>query len=163
MNWLHVNALVRDVQEAVDAHQRHNVFYLDLFAARYHALLAQLLQPCFVELVINGMLRKDVVFENQLVQVVLVRLAPLLVQHVDVPQGVEEFGHIVELDINLYVKLLFSVHFFQALHEILRIVYYIWFRYLRVYRHLDNSIRQDRKRHRRRIFSIEVHIELRLS
>jgi hypothetical protein len=72
MNWLHVDTLVSDVQEAIDAHNRHNVLNLDLFAAGNHALLTQLLQPRLVELVVDSVLCEDVVFEYQLIEVVLI-------------------------------------------------------------------------------------------
>ena len=118
MYWLHVNALVRDVEEAVYAHEGQDVFDLDFLSARYHAFFAQLLQPRLVELIVYCVLREDVMFEDQLIEIILIGLTTLLVQHVYVTQCIEKLCNIVELDVYVEVKLLFAVCFLEILCKV---------------------------------------------
>ena len=81
---LHINTLIGQIEDAIDAHKRHDVFDLHILTPRNHIFLAQLLEPSLVELCRHRLLRELVVFENQLLQVVLVCSASLLIKHVNV-------------------------------------------------------------------------------
>lgn len=140
MNRLHVNALVRDIKQAVQTDQRQNILNLNFFAAWYHALLTQFLEPCLVELVVYCVLGEDVVFEDQLIEVVLIRLTSLLVQHVNIPESIEKLSDIVELNVDSNMELLLSIDFFEILCLILRIMNYVRFGYGRVYWYLDDAV-----------------------
>ena len=82
------------------------------------------------------MLCEVVVFKYQLVQIIFIGLTPLLIKHINVPQCIEKFGHIVKLDVYFQIKFLFTIDFLQIFNKVFCVMNYVWLGNICVDRHL---------------------------
>mmetsp|Transcript_8665 Transcript_8665/g.14689 ORF Transcript_8665/g.14689 Transcript_8665/m.14689 type:complete len:512 (-) Transcript_8665:24-1559(-) len=139
---LHVDALVREVEQAVHAHQGHNE--LDLELLRKHLLLRELLQARRVELGVAHVACEVVVLEDEDVQLVLVLAAVLVKEVVHVPQRIEEVRNVVEVDAHLRLVALAR----DPLPLVLRVVQDVGLGGLQVDGDLDDARGHHLQRHR---------------
>ena len=84
MERLHIDPLIGQANESINAHQWHDV--LDFEVLHYNWLFSMLLESSFVKLCVPHLFGEVVVLEYELVQIVLIGVSLLLVEEKHISQ-----------------------------------------------------------------------------